>query len=317
MPDNSGMLDIDIVPVISPQALADLRGQFSDVSEQGIADAFDRLNDEQRRSRSNAVFDEMSGAAARRRSQNMHGNLQTGIGAAGRVASGNVTGAIGMAGPWGAAIAGTIGVFQQLTSTIKGFVAVANPEVVELFDDAVRDISGVIGKTLTPVVRHAVPYVQLFGDLLASLVPSGQDLEDAFKDLAVSVHDLKVAIDPWIPVLKKGGGAAADTAKQTLISKVDPSYGIVSGLFGKLFHKAMNPPGGIETKNIKSARNAARKGHASYDSIEGAGRSFQLAGFNSIQDQAAQANIDSAKHLANIDAKTQGHHLVPASVGNS
>lgn len=76
--------------------------------------------------------------------------------------------------------------------------------------------------------------------------------------------------------------------------------------------------GGGSTSNWKSGRGSAARGPAKYESIEGAGRGMQLAGFSraNLMDQAAQAQIRSAQSLANIDAKTSGKQSAPVSTGN-
>lgn len=314
-------LEINISPTISPQAMAALQKQFSVASEESVSNALKELQEEAKHAELSQLKDVLSGKAGQQAkeqaSQKWHGGISTGVGAAQKAASLDIKGGLSMAGPYGQAAAGMISAFEMATDTIKQFVSVANPQVMEQFDLAVRDISGVIGQSLTPVIEAAIPWVRMFGDLLASIIPDAKAFNDALKPLQNALVEFKTAIDPLIPLIKgelmRELGMLAEQFAM-LVQVLTWQLKLVT-FIPNLIAEQIN--GDKSGSNWKSGEGAAARSGASYSGIAEAGRSMQLAGFNSLRDQSYNANIAAAKSLAKIEAKTGNTGSEPVATGNA
>jgi len=67
--------------------------------------------------------------------------------------------------------------------TLTSFVAIGNPAVFERFQLAVRDLFGVIGQSLAPVLELVTEGVRLFADVLATLLPTGSEVGDSLASI--------------------------------------------------------------------------------------------------------------------------------------
>jgi len=97
---------------------------------------------------------------------------------------------------------------KLIVSAISGFVAVASPGAFRQWEFVLRDVSGVIGQTLIPVLALMRDGMRLFGDVLANILPSTQEmaqalapLREAFGDLARDIRVLLAEIGPTIRYL--------------------------------------------------------------------------------------------------------------------
>ncbi len=105
-----------------------------------------------------------------------------------------------------AGIVGAIAIFNKMTDSIASFVAVASPGVFHQWQIVLQDIAGVIGQTLTPALVLLRDAFRFFGDILATLLPTAQELtemltplRDIFDEFAQSVREL---LDEMGPELK-------------------------------------------------------------------------------------------------------------------
>ena len=301
--------EFPVEPTVSKTVLDSFKKTFITTLDDALEQVFSELP----KHMAGAQFPEMKGAAAAAQgakggmsSAAIAGKVQAGANIAGMAAGMDVKGVLGAAGPWGQAAAAGIGAFQQLTDTIKQFVAIANPEIVEVFESAIKDISGVIGQFLTPVIEAAIPWVEMFGDFLASIMPDAQMLREALAPLKDAMAELKAALDPLLPLIKDELIRYLQMFAITMKLLVEQITFWLK-LLGKTFNGS--------TTNWKSARGAAARGPAKYGSIESAGRDLQLAGFSRMTPEQS-AVIKSERHLASIDAKTTGRSPQPVSTGN-
>lgn len=288
--------------------------------DDGLKEAFKRLAHHQKEAKIDKAFKEMYGmtkegkkeAAAASRDK-MLGNVKSGIGVATSIAQGSPTGVLSSMGPYGAAAAGAVNAMQALTDTIIGFVQVANPAVVEQLNHAIADVSGVIGQFLTPVVEAAVPWVRMFGDFLASILPNAEELRNALAPLDGALASLKEAIDPLIPLFQ-----------DYLLNSIE-QFAVAIELLALLIEKMpgmdlLKAAGGGSTSNWKSGQGAAYRGPASYQGIAEAGRGLHLAGFGqagSSEMRTAKATEKSATTLEKILHLMPGGNLVALAVGNN
>jgi phage-related protein len=199
------------------------------------------------------------------------GAVGTGANAASSALGGSVGGVGALFGPEGAAIGGAIDAvtsgLSKAVSTLTGFVRAFNPGIVERYERALNDISGVIGRTLMPLMEPLINATRLFGDFLASVLPDLSELTDATQG--------------WQDELKELLTALAGPTKQALTD-------VVKGL--ALFIKILNVvPEAIANAineirrrlglpNLTSSVGASATG-AQESSIEDLGKSLQLAAF--------------------------------------
>jgi hypothetical protein len=102
----------------------------------------------------------------------------------------------------GGAVTGIVGGFAAAGSALKSFVAAANPAAVLRFDRALADVSGVIGRALAPVLDVVTGALRLFGDFLASVLPSGDQLREALAPIGELFDTLREALAPVAEILK-------------------------------------------------------------------------------------------------------------------
>lgn len=211
--------------------------------------------------------------------------------AIGQFASGVAEGA-GAAGSEALAAAGPVGVamavgfklkevigqaleFAQKTfDTIKSFVSIANPGVVEHFDEAWNDLYAVIGHTLTPIVERLAPVVEDLGDFLASIIPSAEDLDKILAEMQPIWDELRSVLVLIAPLLK-------DVALG-ILKIMEVAARFLKWVFGSvpeltLIHDMAKAGKGHDFE--KSARDSAAQG-ASFTTLEGLGKNFQLAAFS-------------------------------------
>ena len=299
-------VEIPLEPTVSKTILDQFKQTFITTLDDALEEAFKNLP----AAVAGAQFPEMKGAGAAAQgagSGNIAGKVQAGANIAGMAAGMDIKGLLGAGGPWGQAISAAVSAVGALKDTIVGFVQAANPEIVELLNDTIADISGVIGQSLTPVVEAAIPFVRMFGDFLASILPDAEGMRLALEPLQEALMALRSAIDPLIPLIS---GALRDglihfaVAVKLAVEALKYLTQFIPGLGGK-------------SGNFKSSVGAARKSGASYQSVEEVGRGMQLAGFNSLADKSMNAQIAAAASLASIDAKTKGSSGQPAALGNA
>ena len=195
---------------------------------------------------------------------------------------------LGSLGAVGTAIAGvaTASVaaayaLKTMADSVAGFVAVASPGAFRQWEFVMRDISGVIGRTLIPVLYLFRDGARLLGDVLASILPSTEEmasalvpLREAFGDLS---RDIRVLLAEFGPAIREGVlvGVALLVNQLTALARVAQVaayavralYGPLAALFGtdeenRSSVGAAARPGGVATgeayqrSNIESALNS-------------------------------------------------------------
>ncbi len=129
------------------------------------------------------------------------GSLQKGVGPA----IGDALEAIGPVGialtAVGAGAAVAVRGLKEMASTIAGFAGVASPGSLKQWELAVRDLQGVVGQTLVPVLHLMTDGMRLLGDILASILPNAREMEqilaplrEAFGDLSKEIREVLASI---------------------------------------------------------------------------------------------------------------------------
>ena len=78
-----------------------------------------------------------------------------------------------------AALTGSLG--GGILGTVGGAVGAHNPAVMEQFDRVLKDINGVVGQSLIPVMQGLIPIFRSFGDLLQQLIGKGSVFGDGLQ----------------------------------------------------------------------------------------------------------------------------------------
>lgn len=217
-------------------------------------------------------------------------------------------------GPVGAAVSAVGGAVGQ----IHGAAATANPAYVMQFDMAMKDVTGVIGQSLAPVIKALTPWVRLFGDFLANILPTAEEMDDALKPMGDALKMVKSAIDPLIPIFRERFQTSIELVSKALqtmlpwIEKVVKAYSLAVGTLSivqnamlesfknfkitdptKSFKEAFEKipgkvkdlwkslyEGGKPTNFKKSSVGAAFHGEASYAGVADIGREAILSAFS-------------------------------------
>lgn len=281
-----------------------LAKQFTDVTDKGFSEAFKRMASAKNTAAVDKVFKHLYGQTAEGQAEaaaasreKMMGYAKSGVGVATAVGQGSVTGVLSSMGPHGAIVAGAINAVQAFGDTVLKFVGAANPAVVEQLNLAFEDINGVIGRFLVPVIERVTPWIRMFGDFLASILPNAQELDKALAPMNDALQTLKEAINPLIPLIK-----------DDLLTQLKAFALVLKGTVE--LWKLMSAEAwvakltGGKTDNFDSSIGAAYRGPASYQGVGEAGRGLHLAGFGyqggTAMDRAAAAGEDSASSLKSI-----------------
>ena len=199
--------------------------------------------------------------------------------------SGALTSAMSMIGGAASAGAGIVG---------AGIAAagVANPKEAELFGQALKDVTGVIGQVFVPVLQVVTQAVRFFGDLLASILPSAEDMAEVMAPIAEIFQSLKEALNPILPIIK-------DVLVKALQALAWAVRQLVDGLKWALDKLGL---GGGGTSNWKSSVGAASQ-RGSFVSADQLGRG-QIAGAFGMgggpMDRVARATEENGMVLKEI-----------------
>ncbi len=222
---------------------------------------------------------------------------------------GGVAGAVG-------AVSGGVG--GEMQSAVLGAVGKFNPAVVMQFEDALDDIQATLGKFLLPMVEHWTEAMRLAGDVLASILPSSQELRAVMAEYKPLFSEIRTVMSALAPIIKDALvttmrlwateiGLVVTVIKETIdwLRKNVPN---METIFGK--------KGGEDTLSKRTL--AARQ--YSMVSATDIGRSATLGalnrGYDDAQNRTADATEQTAKAaeaLVEIAGRSGG--IVPGVVG--
>jgi len=115
------------------------------------------------------------------------------------IAIGAVVGAIGLV----VGVAETARqTFLKLGDAVAGFVGKANHVYVERYQLAQDDLVATIGHSLIPVMEKFTEVTRLAGDIIATITPSTESMEEVMSQLDPVLDDLREAFSELAPVLE-------------------------------------------------------------------------------------------------------------------
>lgn len=189
-------VDIDLIPVVDPSAVKSITDTFALATEKSLGDSVYK-----------AFSDGMEKAAretpppipaptpikAKEKDAPAAGGSPDTSEAAG--AAGGLSGALGgITAAFSAVTAGVsaaVGALMGFVDFVKGFVEIANPAVVEQFNIVMKDMQGVVGQTLTPVLQALIPVFRSFADAVATVLPTSGQMRDVLKTLDPALKALQ------------------------------------------------------------------------------------------------------------------------------
>jgi hypothetical protein len=185
----------------------------------------------------------------------------------------------------------TIGAsFMAASETIKGFVQYANPASAERFNMALEDLYGVIGQSLEPVLEVATQVLRAFGDFIASILPSADEMQKLMKELQPVIDEFRGQLSDLVPVIK---------LVATVVMKLAQVVIQVAAWFANLIGATIGALGGSGAK-LKSSVGAAYRG-AHNVGIEDLGKQLRLSAFG-----GGSAMQQVADNTAEIAENTRG-----------
>lgn len=232
----------------------------------------------------------ISPASVARIKQQMSGGMQ-----GGGLAGGMPSGMGGMGAMVGLAAAGGAAIGAAALST----VGTANPATMEMFNQALEDITGVIGRSLIPVVELMTEGARMFGDFLASIIP---DTAALFEPLHEVMEALKEAIDPLIPLIRDFLAGSLEVLADVVRKVADSMVWLLNklGVSG----------GGNNTNNWSSSVGAASKG-SNYESVGDLNKgtiagAYGMGGGANPAERTAKSTEKLAADVAKILEKMNG-----------
>lgn len=207
-------------------------------------------------------------------------------GAAGGGLGGGVQGALMASGnPYAMAAGAGIGAVSNFIDQIKELVEVANPEVVEMFNAALRDIKGVIGQSLTPIIQALIPLIRMWGDFIASIIPSASQVNGIMQSLQPLFDDFRAELADLAPIIKMVVDWTIKLAAVIVQFTVYllHLYNTIMKMLRQQTIEALGlpqAPGGAGSGRFSGSSVGAAARQASFTGIEQLGKDLQLAAFS-------------------------------------
>lgn len=202
-------------------------------------------------------------------------------------------GAIGGAAGIGVGVAGGV--------LAGGMAAVGtrSPATAERFERAMMDITAVIGDTFAPIMDLATDGLRLFGDVLASILPTAGEMREVLQPLFGSLQEMREAITPIAPLIKDEVVSVLKGLAAAVAIAADQISIFAEGIKYASYLLPWTPSSG---KPLASATGMAATS-ASFVGGEERGRSAYAAAF------AAGATRGTAEMTENNTAKTAENTL--------
>jgi len=209
--------------------------------------------------------------------------------AAAKSAAGAAAAGGGGAGGGLGAILGGIGLPALSVAGGIGAVGVGAPGVMAKFTRTLADIAGVIGQTLAPVLDTFTQALRLFGDVLASLLPDQQTMNELMEPVRDMIKELAETFKMLLPVLKPIIRDVLTLAK-ILVTEFAEGLKLVFSLIRDFLSLL-----GYKVQELRSSVGAAA-GPATYTGIAELGRQTRLSAYGA--ESARRPEEETAKNTA-------------------
>jgi hypothetical protein len=216
-------------------------------------------------------------------------------------------------GPFTDALAGIPGTLKDITTSLTRMAAVASPGAFKVWEIALEDVQGVIGQRFLPILDTMREGVRLFGDVLATFLPTGEEVAAAMGELravfAEMGREVRAAAGEMGPQIR---GALIEGLKTLAhwAAVAARAVGILAVRLSRTFAPAATAGtlgvyggaaagAGAESSYGAAARAASITGFEEYE------RQLQVAAFREpgYTDPGLAAAQEAAASLAEIDAQ--------------
>lgn len=134
----------------------------------------------------------VAGAGGINRFADAVGRLQGSLGPVG-LATDYFAGALAKVPGVGPAAAGAVKGVLGLLEGIVNILPSSSPAVFQQLQVVLTDTVAVVGNTFTPVFETLIPVIQLLGDAIATVLPSGEEMRDVMDALKPGIQELSQA----------------------------------------------------------------------------------------------------------------------------
>jgi hypothetical protein len=181
-----------------------------------------------------------------------------------------------------------LGPLKEITQSLVSMVQVASPGAFKLWTMALEDVQGVIGQSFTPVLEMMTEGVGLFGDVLATVLPNMDEMNEILNVIRPAFEDLKNELKSFFTEFGATIRQFISQGLMVLMKVLGAMMRVVGGMvrmvgdFMRLL--GMSSPGG----EMRSSRGAAAR-PTQMQGLEEYSRQLQLSAFmgpgGSPQDQ--------------------------------
>jgi hypothetical protein len=183
------------------------------------------------------------------------------------------------------------GLIKDITHSLTSMAIVASPAAGKQLELATRDVQGVIGQSFLPVLQMMTKGIRFAGDVIATVLPSYQDVSSALSGLRGTFSEFGDTIKQLLkdvgPEMKSGLieglriGANAMSLFVKGLDKFAKGVDMAAKIIGtNLRMVGINNSLGLGLGSMKSARGAG-SGQASFDSFEGYEQKLQQGAYSS------------------------------------
>ena len=217
---------------------------------------------------------------------------------------GKLLGAVGPAlGAAGAILAAGTAIAESLKSAALSTAALASPGTVKLLNVTLEDLGGVIGRVAVPFVEVVTEEFRLLGDVLATILPSTEDLRAALGPIREVVGGLRDILAEVAPLLRTVVTTGLHAFAEALRAVTYPLRFAVSLLreLGLIGGQQLNSSIGAAARPVSTHTDAVAFARETYQEIasnlaaQGGGPAPETA-----VDEAAAAAKVCAAYLRNI-----------------
>jgi hypothetical protein len=193
---------------------------------------------------------------------------------------------------------------KDIVTSLTAFASLNSPGEFRMWTMALEDTQAVIGKTFVPVLNLMRDGVREFGDILATILPDTQEMNEALAEVKIAWLDLKSALTETMsdlgPILKSGLIAGiqiltsqirAITLPIVLLSKAFTAmYAPVASLLS-LF--------GVGGGGLRTSVGAAAR-HATIGSLESYQTALQTSAFSIPNNGPQERTANATENILNL-----------------
>jgi hypothetical protein len=200
------------------------------------------------------------------------------------------------------AFMGILGPMKDITGSLVSMAAVASPGAFKIWTMALEDVQGVIGQTFTPVLQIMTEGVRLFGDVLATVLPSMDEMTAILDEVRPAFNSLKNEIKAFFGEFGstiRGFISGGLRVLMNVLGQVMRFIGQLTRTLGN-FMRGLGLAGPQESVEGRSVGAAARP--AQIQGLEEYSQQLQRAAFMGPSNQGVSPQVDAVNWLQTINS---------------